>query len=642
LRPGNYASWGGIHLASCRAVLEGIGKKRESVFCTFGGHCRFTTTDRASALDALMASPQSGAEGAGAKLPKDRNCPFCGQAFTSSSLGRHLDLYIKSKNPKPPDGVHNVDEIRKLRGNITRRQSRVASIKRDSSVPAGPASARYSIDERIASTPDSLRRVNWSVNRPGWEATGVMNDLPPRLEPRPVDRRDSSKREQLKADLDQRQKLADELDTGRAAQLALKEILDTVRNAEASATGRHLFDEFDFFQQSFPALCLRLLSPSAQHDSSLVITANDSWSSTIPWDRQKDALSRVVEARGQFLRRKDSLLSTTYDETSSASINLDKFHDHITKVFDLWRSLPDRNRHDIWQREILRSYARMENDLKEARSTIAALKRDAELMSKRLSRGNNILSPAQGAFETSMQYTQSPISMSNDALKDLGRQGLSTREWEYERLLDRWKNIVREERRSSSGLQAQRNFATPSTRAMDAQGTLAINGARGSTASRSASVTSAMSAAAPTRTESIDSAGQDADAEGEEEDMEADNVAPDAHSYTRKSHEQNSTPQQNNGERTIHVHPSSASHSLPDPRLMGVQPPPQARLDQNYKWPQHQTAPMPPYQPHPDQSAGKRLPPGPDSWHAEFHHAVSHNMEGLEGPATTNAPTSVS
>lgn len=343
-----------------------------------------------------------------------------------------------------------------------------------------------------------------------------MNDLPPRLEPRPVDRRDSSKREQLKADLDQRQKLADELDTGRAAQLALKEILDTVRNAEASATGRHLFDEFDFFQQSFPALCLRLLSPSAQHDSSLVITANDSWSSTIPWDRQKDALSRVVEARGQFLRRKDSLLSTTYDETSSASINLDKFHDHITKVFDLWRSLPDRNRHDIWQREILRSYARMENDLKEARSTIAALKRDAELMSKRLSRGNNILSPAQGAFETSMQYTQSPISMSNDALKDLGRQGLSTREWEYERLLDRWKNIVREERRSSSGLQAQRNFATPSTRAMDAQGTLAINGARGSTASRSASVTSAMSAAAPTRTESIDSAGQDADAEGEE------------------------------------------------------------------------------------------------------------------------------
>jgi hypothetical protein len=59
-----------------------------------------------------------------------------------------------------------------------------------------------------------------------------MNDLPPRLEPRPSDRRDSTKRDQLKTELDQRQKLTEELDTGRAAQLALREILDTVKYAE--------------------------------------------------------------------------------------------------------------------------------------------------------------------------------------------------------------------------------------------------------------------------------------------------------------------------------------------------------------------------------------------------------------------------
>ena len=48
------------------------------------------------------------------KAAKDKNCPFCGQAFTSSSLGRHLDLYIRAKNPKAPDGIHIVEEIRKL------------------------------------------------------------------------------------------------------------------------------------------------------------------------------------------------------------------------------------------------------------------------------------------------------------------------------------------------------------------------------------------------------------------------------------------------------------------------------------------------------------------------------------------------
>ncbi|CAJ2512963.1 Uu.00g010820.m01.CDS01 [Anthostomella pinea] len=41
--------------------------------------------------------------------------------FTQSGkVGRHLDRYIKEKNPKPPDGVHDVEAIRKMRA--TRRR----------------------------------------------------------------------------------------------------------------------------------------------------------------------------------------------------------------------------------------------------------------------------------------------------------------------------------------------------------------------------------------------------------------------------------------------------------------------------------------------------------------------------------------
>lgn len=71
------------------------------------------------------------------KAPKDKNCPYCGQAFTSSSLGRHLDLYIKEKNPKAPDGIHDVDEIRKIRGGITRRQPRGGSRRETTSAYRG-------------------------------------------------------------------------------------------------------------------------------------------------------------------------------------------------------------------------------------------------------------------------------------------------------------------------------------------------------------------------------------------------------------------------------------------------------------------------------------------------------------------------
>lgn len=93
-------------------------------------------------------------------------------------------------------------------------------------------------DKRIAASPTIgyLERyekmLGVTFNKPGWEVTGVMNDLPPRTEARPQSRKGSTKREHQKADLDQRHKVMEELETGRAAQLALRELVDTVRNAE--------------------------------------------------------------------------------------------------------------------------------------------------------------------------------------------------------------------------------------------------------------------------------------------------------------------------------------------------------------------------------------------------------------------------
>jgi hypothetical protein len=66
--------------------------------------------------------PQSSATQSNAL--KDRKCTFCRQTFTSSALGRHLDLYIRSKNPAKPDGIHLVDKILELRGGIKRRQAK--------------------------------------------------------------------------------------------------------------------------------------------------------------------------------------------------------------------------------------------------------------------------------------------------------------------------------------------------------------------------------------------------------------------------------------------------------------------------------------------------------------------------------------
>jgi hypothetical protein len=218
-----------------------------------------------------MGTPGSTADvsvnGSKSSAPKDKACPFCHQQFTSSSLGRHLDLYIKEKNPKPADGIHDVVEIRKIRGGITRRQPRNSASRREDSTPAATPAAQ----ERRSPRPESdgqgnrspsLRRddnavmdsvnfrakANLFINKGTWESTGVMNNIPvPRSsdsrswdgEDRDVGRRAEptrsrsvSKQMLAKTTFEQKQKMIDALDNAKAAELALRELLGSIRAAK--------------------------------------------------------------------------------------------------------------------------------------------------------------------------------------------------------------------------------------------------------------------------------------------------------------------------------------------------------------------------------------------------------------------------
>lgn len=216
-----------------------------------------------------IGTPGSNADtsinGGKTSAPKDKACQFCHQKFTSSSLGRHLDLYIKGKNPKPPDGVHDVDQIRKMRGGITRRQPRVSSWRREGSTPAGtpraydrrspgPESARGNRspgdDDRSAGRAGQLGKSDrgYHINKPTWESTGVMNIIPPTRRNgdsarswdgdgdggRRVDARSRSVSKQTlaKSTFEQKQKLIDALDNAKAAELALRELLGSIRAAK--------------------------------------------------------------------------------------------------------------------------------------------------------------------------------------------------------------------------------------------------------------------------------------------------------------------------------------------------------------------------------------------------------------------------
>jgi hypothetical protein len=185
------------------------------------------------------------------KAPKDKSCPYCGQAFTSSSLGRHLDLYIKEKNPKAPDGIHNVEEIRKIRGGITRRHhkgSRRASSDPAASHAGSRRSPEASDGESAAAKSPGMPKEKQSAAdltkglapfAASLETTGVINNIP-QIEAgggsadalRKANTQRAHSRQMMKSSFEVKQKVQDALDRARAAELALREILSSWRAAK--------------------------------------------------------------------------------------------------------------------------------------------------------------------------------------------------------------------------------------------------------------------------------------------------------------------------------------------------------------------------------------------------------------------------
>ncbi|KAF2494880.1 hypothetical protein BU16DRAFT_562510 [Lophium mytilinum] len=433
------------------------------------------------------ATPRSASESnttANPKLaaPKDKNCPFCHQAFTSSSLGRHLDLYIKPKNPKAPDGVHNVDEIRKLRGGITRRQARTSSVKQETSAPASATRPSFTGDESpvmvhspgVDDDPLQPSRVRTTLNELHWHATGVINNLPPRPSPAPVPeaRRDISRHVSKKVEMEQRHKASDEWETGKAAELALKEVLGSFKEASARVFTSGPFD-FDPFSIGFPGLCLRILSPPSTLFSPSPFPSPDSWSINPPGRKQFEALVKLARDTCHTYYRLNHSVQNGASRSNSALSpmaqspmpTLDlfdekwrKLSDHLTEAWNHWQTLSREQQQESWQLEILRSYHRSNDALKNTQGELEAARLEVEQ-----------LKAAQWSSVNTPQYPQFPghtppatLHVGTDIVKQATARSPDPRNWDYDHLVEKWKAVVRDNKKAANGMAAQRSLSVAS------------------------------------------------------------------------------------------------------------------------------------------------------------------------------------
>ncbi|KAF7536835.1 hypothetical protein G7054_g4242 [Neopestalotiopsis clavispora] len=454
-----------------------------------------------------------------AHAPKDRNCPYCGQAFTSSSLGRHLDLYIKEKNPKPADGVHDVDAIRKMRSGITRRQPRGSlAARRDASTPGTPTgstAARRSPDARNQSSvpKDGQFMVDQSPvypwQQPTWEATGVINDIPSKngdssggwdestesnRQSGAQQQRNSSRMLQ-KQQLDARQKLTDAMDTARAAELALREILGSWRAAKQQIDMNSLPFDFDPLSLDFPALTLQCLQPPPTLFSSTPFPTSSSWSIQAPAKKQYDALAAFFQEEFKKWRHTCAAATTATHEDLSypplknpspigdlresvkkaeqVATNLEKqVNEHLQSTYAVWESLPAARQQELWILELARSVGRRQKDNEKLKQTQHALKQESINLQSQIDQLNRLQQPREFRLmpPATVPFDQAFVAHVLHQGLESGYTGgigfnFNDRHADtvevVQRAIERWKNVIVSSR--STGMSSQRPLEQTAT-----------------------------------------------------------------------------------------------------------------------------------------------------------------------------------
>jgi hypothetical protein len=117
---------------------------------------------------------------------------------------------------------------------------------------------------------------------------------------------------------------------------------------------------------------------------------------------------------------------------------------HIADAFGHWMHQSERTRQEYWQIEILRCYARADDRRREAEVQLENAHREIDyLKANRWTSGASDISPIM-------------INLGVDTTKELGRHGMDFRNWDYDRLIDKWRGFIREGKATNAGLAAQR------------------------------------------------------------------------------------------------------------------------------------------------------------------------------------------
>lgn len=377
-----------------------------------------------------------------------------------------------------------------MRGGITRRQPRTSlrtgGEKDDAPASAGPGGAhtrdnslawgrgeehnvgsgektgRGSGDEgrkvterSFVSSPTTEKDsgIQTYFNAPNWQATGVINDLPARAPSRshnatPTTGRtgQAERMQEMRRDhagnrierpdyvTEDMWKLQEQAEVGKAAEMALREVLGSLEAARRKIEPRGLYDEFDFLSLSFPALCLAILPPPPTLFTTTPFAQPHTWGLAPPAKEQYEAVNRMVNERSARIR------DGRTENISDAVIF--KHHVHLASSYDHWQTLEDSEKQASWILEMSRALVGergkkedFKRELENARQRVQHLEAEYDRLSRCQLPREYLLHPPNTLPVSPNLMREMPSSHAKSATAEAN--------YDADALLKEWKAVVK-------------------------------------------------------------------------------------------------------------------------------------------------------------------------------------------------------
>lgn len=128
---------------------------------------------------------------------------------------------------------------------------------------------------------------------------------------------------------------------------------------------------------------------------------------------------------------------------------------HALDAYSHWELLAEKQKQDAWRLEILRAYSREKEKRHEVEVRLEEVLQDVEHCKAQVDRLSRCQQPREFFLKP-----PTPMPVPKDTLRELNGVSSVTPDWDYDRVLSKWKMVVQENRRSVSGMAGQKPLSS--------------------------------------------------------------------------------------------------------------------------------------------------------------------------------------